>query len=203
MRPAPDGKRCLELGSGGGPRPLGWLTTELEPAEGALKLDASQPFPIADQTFDYAYSRHMIEHLSFAAGRFMPRERFRILKPGGTIRIVTPSIGFPLELFASEKSPHFERYIEWATETFVPDAPKPMPSFVFNNFVRAWGHTFIYDRTTLELILIEAGFAAIRKRDIGKSDHPNPRNLEAEDRMPAGFLALESMILEATRPLSG
>ena len=130
----------------------------------------------------------------------MLSECFRVLKPGGTLRIVTPSIDFLFGLFASDRSALADRYIRWATETFVPDAPVPMASFVFNNFVHAQGRRFIYDRATLELMLTEAGFVEIREREIGASEHPALRGLEAVDRMPDEFLAFESMILEATRP---
>lgn len=198
--PGPDGKRCLELGSGGARRAAGWLVTDLRPEGDAIRLDVTRRFPIPGETFDLVYSQHMIEHLTFASGRFMLNECFRVMKPGGMIRIVTPSINFLLGLFAPDRPALTDRYIRWATETFVPDAPAPIPSVVFNNFVRAWDHTFIYDRETLELILTEAGFVDIREREVGTSDNPALRGLETIDRMPDEFLALESMILEATRP---
>lgn len=203
VRPATDGKRCIELGAGDLARPEGWLTTDLKPSRDALQLDVTRPFPIEDGSFDYIYSQHMIEHLDFGAGRFMLRECFRILKPGGTIRIVTPSIGFLIGLFSSDRQELTDRYIQWSTETFVQSAPKPMPSVAFNNFVRAWGHRFIYDEATLEQILTEAGFTAIQECEIGASRHARLRGLESTDRLPAGFFALENMIMEATRPLSG
>ena len=96
-----------------------------------------------------------------------------------------------------------DRYIKWATKEFAPNAPRPLASIVFNNFVRARGHQFIYDRATLQLILEEAGFSDIRERQIGQSDQAKLRDLETIDRLPDGFLELESMILEATRPPAG
>lgn len=199
-REALDGSRCLELGSGGGPRPAGWLATDLEPSHDALKLDATQPFPIDDTSFDYVYARHLIEHLHFSAGRFMLRECFRILRPGGTIRIVTVSIGFLFGLFSPQRSAAADRYIQCVTETFVPAAPKPMPSFVFDHFVRGQGRKFIYDRATLELVLTEVGFASVQIRESDRSEHVRLRGLEAADPGPDEFLARQSLILEATRP---
>jgi predicted SAM-dependent methyltransferase len=201
IQPGPDGKRCLELGAGSVPRPGGWLATDLEAGGQSLALDVSRPFPIEDRSFDYIYSQHMIEHLTLDTGRFMLRECLRILKPGGAIRVVTPSIGFLLGLFSSDRSALEERYIQWSAKTFVPNAPRPMASIVFNNFVRAWGHQFIYDRVTLEMILAEAGFTGIHERALGDSQHARLQGLELSRRLPEGFLALESMILEGTRPL--
>lgn len=81
-----------------------------------------------------------------------------------------------------------------------PSFPKPLPGFVFNTFVRAWGHEFIYDRETLRLALELSGFINIKECDIMKSGHDFFKNLENIKRMPDGYLALESMILEGTKP---
>jgi predicted SAM-dependent methyltransferase len=202
IRPGPDGMRCIEFGSGGHRVP-GWLHTDLNATAHILPLDVTQAFPIDDQVFDYVYSEHMIEHIPFAQGRSMIRECFRIMKAGAIIRIVTPSIGFLIRLFSQDRSELEDRYIEWATKQFVPNAPAPLPSFVFNNFVREWGHQFIYDRETLRFVLADTGFVNIKECRIGESDHAKLRGLETVARMPDGFLELESMILEATRPRTG
>jgi citrate lyase synthetase len=75
---------------------------------------------------------------------------------------------------------------------------------VFNNFVRNWGHLFIYDKETLTLSLTQCGFVNITQWLIGDSDDMNLKNLENETRrvkkgMPAGFLQLESMTFEGTK----
>jgi predicted SAM-dependent methyltransferase len=202
IRPGPDGKRCIEFGAGGHHLP-GWLHTDLDATGHVVHLDVTQPFPIPDRVFDYVYSEHMIEHITFAQGRFMIRECFRIMKAGSIIRIVTPSIGFLLRLFSEDRSDLENRYIEWATNQFMSGAPKALPSLVFNNFVRQWGHQFIYDRATLRFVLSEAGFVDIKEHRIGHSDHEKLRDLETVARMPEGFLELESMILEGMRPPVG
>ena len=202
IRPGPDSMRCIELGSGGHRVP-GWLHTDLSATAHVLQLDVTQAFPIDDRVFDYVYSEHMIEHISFAQGRSMIRECFRIMKVGAIIRIVTPSIGFLIRLFSRDRSELEDRYIEWAMKQFVPNAPASLPSFVFNNFVRAWDHQFIYDRETMRFVLTDTGFVDIKECRIGASDHAKLRGLETVERMPDGFLELESMIFEATRPQTG
>ena len=198
-RDAGSNPKCLELGSGGGPRPAGWLATDLEPTENALKLDVTRPFPIADAAFDHIHARHLIEYLPFGAAGVMLSECFRVLKPGGTLRVVTTSIEALFQLIAPGRSAETDRYIQWATETFMPFAPAPMGSFVFNRLVRGEGRAFIYDRATLELVLTRAGFAAIQDRPRDVSAHPSLRGLDSGGRAPDAH-ALESLILEATRP---
>lgn len=49
-----------------------------------------KPLPIEDDVAEVVYSSHTIEHVGDAAVRNMLRESYRILKPGGCIRLTTP-----------------------------------------------------------------------------------------------------------------
>ena len=64
----------------------GWLNTDVHPAGASNYLDATKRFPIADGTFDYVFSEHMIEHVPYCSGMTMLAECFRIARPGGKIR---------------------------------------------------------------------------------------------------------------------
>src|SRR5437867_9832604 len=82
--------RKLQLGAGTNPL-AGWLNTDGYPASfRVLSVDAREPLPFSDETFDYVFSEHHIEHMTFHEGRRMLRECFRVLKPGGRIRVATP-----------------------------------------------------------------------------------------------------------------
>ena len=84
------------------------------------------------------------------------------------------------------------RYIKWATDQFVPWASRPSSAFVINNFVRDWGHIFIFDEPTLSEAFELAGFENTKSCFLGP--------LENKSRMPDGFLELESFTLEGTKP---
>jgi len=62
-----------------------------------------------------------------------------------------------------------------------------------------WGHSFIYDEKILRFSLEDAGFANITRCDLSKSEHAALTDMENEQRMPDGFLRLESLILEGTK----
>jgi predicted SAM-dependent methyltransferase len=184
----------LEIGSFATVRP-GWLCTDINPQHPDIQcLDATQPFPFADDTFQFIYAEHMIEHITFPQARSMLNECHRVMQPGGVIRIVTPSIEF-LSLMLRDSIPD---YVQWAAKTFCPNDP-PLRSVVFNNFVRAWGHQFIYDASALCWIMHQAGFQDLQFCSLQKSEHPELQNLAFEDRMPQGFLAIESMVIEGTK----
>ena len=54
-----------------------------------MRVDMSQDrVPVEDESFDYIHSSHVIEHLS-SPDNFL-NEIYRLLRPGGSIAIVTP-----------------------------------------------------------------------------------------------------------------
>ena len=66
--------RKLQIGTGANLLP-GWLNTTLYPfTPGSVFLDASQAFPIPDNSFDYVFSEHVIEHLEFEQAEWMLKE---------------------------------------------------------------------------------------------------------------------------------
>jgi predicted SAM-dependent methyltransferase len=177
----------------------GWLNSDYQPyPTDTLRLDATQTFPIENNQFDYIFSEHMIEHLEYAGGSSMLKECFRVLRKDGTVRVSTPDLPFLLDLYRSDKSAQQLEYIKWATDNFVPDTDYD-DVFVINNFVRAWGHQFIYDEKTLRSSMEKAGFTNITKCDLNQSVEAAFRDLENETRLPPGFLKMETLTLEGTK----
>jgi predicted SAM-dependent methyltransferase len=192
----------LQVGCGGNVLP-GWLNTDgqmdgwVHPQ--SVRLDATQPFPLPDCAFDYVYSEHMIEHITWTQGQLMLQECFRVMKPGGRIRISCPDINFLIKLY-QDPDELDQAYMAHTTPAW---APYPSAIFTFNNFVRDWGHKFIYDQETLSLSLQAAGFETVTSHRVRESADPNLQNLEIVSRMPEGMLQLETMTLEAVKPLNG
>jgi len=222
-------KRKLQIGAGGNPLP-GWLNTDLEPTNNQIVyLDAMEPFPFADQEFDYVFSEHMIEHIHYKAGVNMLHECFRILKPGGKIRIATPDVERLVGLFSQPKTTAQRRYIEWSmtdilglynteksvlqkrrpewdidkfhfTEYF-PQKDQDGVCFIINNFFRSYGHQFLYDKNTLQGALESAGFKNICQANPNYSDDENFRNIESHDNVIGEEMnQFETLILEGVRP---
>ena len=180
-----------------------WLNTDLFPhSESVLHLDATEPFPFGNEEFDYIFSEHLIEHISYSQGLQMLSECYRILRKNGKIRISTPNLAFLIDLYKEEKSDLQKEYLKWATEKFIKFAPCNDDAFVINNFVRAWGHQFIYDEKTLSASLKKAGFTRVTRCELNESEEGVLRNLENANRMPEGFLRLETITLEGTKLLA-
>lgn len=194
-----EGEKKLHVGCG--PNIIhGWLNSDYRPSsDGVLHLDVTKPFPIAESVIDYIYSEHMIEHLTYEQALHMLRECRRVLKNGGRIRISTPDMAFLFNLYKTERSELEGQYIDWSTNTFIGYAPYADAVFVINNFVRSWGHKFIFDERVLRSTLEMVGFVDVVRVKLNDSSSAALRGLENIGRMPAGFLALESMIIEAKK----
>jgi predicted SAM-dependent methyltransferase len=188
----------------------GWLNTDclLPPGKRVLFLDAAQRFPFENCTFDYIFSEHQIEHISYREGVFMISECFRVLKPGGKLRISTPDLKFYVNLAVPNKSAFQIEYIKWVTDAFIrtgfhrakeyiPPQGVYIESFVINDIFLNYDHKFIYDRETLKSLMEEVGFINITNYRPGESDDENLRNIESCTK---GMAYMGTMVLEGKRP---
>ena len=200
--------RKLQIGAG--PNEFdGWLNADYSPrSRSAIFMDATQPFPLPSGSFDFIFSEHMIEHVPFEQGQKMIAESFRVLKPGGTIRIATPNLEKVAALETAGPTEAQLRYVRWAIEHHVEYAPRDdsgaesgyRPSYVINNFFWGFGHYFVYDPASLGGALRRAGFVNVRSFMPGESDVPELRGLETHARLIGEeFNLFETMVLQATK----
>lgn len=192
------GVKKLNIGCGHNGLP-GWLNTDFFPEiPNVAHFNATKPFPLPSETFDYVFCEHMIEHVTYGDGLKVLSECHRVLKSGGKIRVSTPDLKFLIDLYTDGKSALQSDYVDWSATKWVASGVKS-DTFVINNFVRAWGHKFIYDRKTLNRSLEVTGFGNIEPFAIRQSNDAELRNLENASRMPAGFFQLETLTLEGTK----
>ena len=132
------GPHILNLG-GGSVLFERWLTADVDPRSDVY-VDVTRPLPLPDTSVDVVYSEEVIEHVSRECGRAMLCECLRILKPGGVLRLTTPS----LDYFARR----------------VLDIP---PGTVeINNIFYLHGHQHIYSEADLCALLADVGFVEIK-----------------------------------------
>jgi predicted SAM-dependent methyltransferase len=194
------GVRKLQIGAGEFSKP-GWLNTDIEPREGQAYLDATKPFPIPDGSIDIIFAEQLIEHLSLDDGRKMLRECYRVLKPGGKVRLATPNLVRFVELMQADKTPEQRKFIdakvawhEWK------NSPDPA-SMILNYQMHEFGHQFLYTPLMLRSVMEEAGFRNVRQFQSGESDDPGLKNIEVRSESNVAELdRFETMVFEAAKP---
>ena len=91
----------------------GWLNTDILPRTNqVIPLNAAKPFPFPDHSFNHVFSEHQIQVLSLNRGRFMLSECYRVLKPGGSIRIAALNLETLVALIKDEKTDQQRQYIK-------------------------------------------------------------------------------------------
>lgn len=176
-----------------------WLNTDIDTIPSVMRMDATERFPFADGTFDFVYTEHMIEHISYQKAAAMLRECRRVMREGAVIRVVTPDLAAVVGLYDEKLCPDQERYLSWFCRTFVPKECPSNAASVINVMFRQWGHQFIYDEETLRSSMHTAGFRSIERWPLGESRHPELQNIENQQRYPDGLLNFESVALEGVK----
>ena len=200
--------RKLQIGAG--PNALdGWLNADFTPQRPSdIFMDATRPFPLPANSFDFVFSEHMIEHVPFSPGRRMIAECYRVLKPGGRIRIATPNLEQIVGLRTAIPSAEQRQYVSWAIANHVLGALETdrredlyRPAYVINNFFWDFGHYFVYDLETLVATLSAAGFLDAVVCAPGESTIHDLCGLESHGALIGEeYNRFETMVVEARKP---
>ena len=140
--------------------------------------------PFNDNSFKGVYSEHCFEHIPFADFKRNMKEIYRVLKPGGTLRLIMPDGEIYVDIYNRRKNgeaiemPYEEGYISTMHR--------------INGIFRNHGHMFIYDFNTVRIILEEAGFININKSKFKQGKNDKLLN-------DTEFRAIESLYVEATK----
>lgn len=139
---------------------------------------------------DFIYNEHFIEHLSYKDGFAFMNEAYRVLKPGGVMRIACPDLTFWIEGYAKDNW----RSQEWVG--LINAHWYPNRCFMLNQHMREdGGHKYIYDYEGLSTRLNEAGFFShhIHQVQMNQSIYPDLRDIDWRE---------DSLIVEARKDRS-
>ena len=180
----------------------GWLNIDINPQYAdVLRLDAASPFPFRNGEFEYVLAERLIEQLEYEQARFMLSECFRVLKPGGRLRIATPDLQRFFALYSRSLTKAQNRYMDWVAHHFKHDAADLTPTLVVNNLFRNRGHRFVFDADTLSKALRDAGFRDLKPHSLGKSDDPVLCGVDGRCEGTAlEMLQFETMVWEGRKP---
>lgn len=157
----------------------GWINIDNNSDNNIKKLDINwdlrKPIPIADNTVDFIFNEHFIEHLTVKEAQIALEEFKRILKKDGVMRIAMPNLEDAIANYLDS---------EWRSKAFVKrfnlGFVKTNAELLNMNF-SWWGHKWLYNWEELERRLEEADFKHIKKRTQNNSSYAELCNLETRE----------------------
>ena len=148
----------------------GWINIDIDSEVADLKHDLREPLPFEDESIDFIFAEHFIEHLAQADAKKLLLECFRVLKRNGVLRLTTPSLYILLTNYLKGN------LSEWG-EYWMP----PTRAHMINEGMRNWGHQFIYDADELARFLLECGYKKIVFEDWRQSQFDELDKIEHRD----------------------
>jgi SAM-dependent methyltransferase len=158
--------------------------------KGILAHNLTKPFPWSDDSVDAIYSSHTLEHMTREQGRTFLEECYRVLKPGGIIRIVVPDLEQIVKKYSDGELPA-DRFVDALGVSF--SDPKDGPLKRRLAFLIRYPHKCMYDSKSLSNAMKEAGFDS-RPRKKLDSDIEDIDKVELRDLMDG------SIIIEGKKP---
>ena len=193
------GAKSLNLGCGNNLLP-DWLNCDATPVPGAVFLDCTKTFPFPSGSFDHVFAEHLIEHMGLPEMEAFLQECHRVLKPGGTIRLVTPNLDTFMQMIITPLSEPSQKYMEWY-KTRHPDGLPASPVRAINSIFHEHGHKFIMNESFMSQLLAHAGFVDTRVYATGKSRLKALCGIDKHGTVIGDEInQIESLAMEATRP---
>ena len=134
-------------------------------------LDVTLGLPFDDNSLRGVYASHVIEHFDDTSVRRLISELYRVLKPGGALRLIVPSLEYAIDAYVKENA------------DTLPDWPRTYDSAGgrFNNFMLCQNqHFMMFDFGLLEELLSAAGFSQVSRSSAQSSEHFTKEHMQYE-----------------------
>jgi predicted SAM-dependent methyltransferase len=149
----------------------GWVNIDIEPGAADLIIDVRKGLPFDDESVDYIYNEHFIEHLTYEECEKVLQEFWRVLKKGGVLRIATPDLDYIIDRYINNWRD--QEWLTWPEYSFIKTRGE-----MLNISFRWWGHKYLYNEEDLRNQLKKANFKKIVRCEWGKSKHASLCGLE-------------------------
>lgn len=122
-------------------------------------MDLRYPWPCGNNFWDGIFCQHTLEHLYVPHAAQALSEMHRTLKPGGWVRVSVPDLDKYVRFYRGE--PAHERFGMWETG-----------AEAIGSLTQNWEHRSVWNEEFLGRMLTEAGFAAVRRCELGEGSDP-------------------------------
>lgn len=172
----------INLGCGTN-RLSGWRNFDSE-------IDIRKPLPFASNSAAFIFAEHVVEHIDYYEAISFFKECFRVLIPGGVVRIAVPC----LDNVWKRATPEYIQFVKkWAGAV-------PGLRGALHAMVTAHGHKTAWTTGLLEATLFYSGFDSAAACEVGKSAHHDLIGVEGHGRVIGDvFNAIETGVVEAVK----
>jgi SAM-dependent methyltransferase len=154
-----------------------------------IDVDITRRLPWADGSTDFIFIEHCVEHVGYRQAIGFFEEALRVLRPGGVLRVVVPSIE---QILAADDQAYWEFTKKWGGEATRRGAAR---AILFSH-----GHEMAWTESLMRSLLTYAGFDPVTLSTVGSSSHPELRGVEGHGKVIGeAFNRIESMVFEATK----
>lgn len=140
--------------------------------------DVTRRLPIADGATEMVYCSHVLEHLPLDGLRAALVETLRILRPGGTFRLVVPDLEQLIDAYKASNDD--DAAVKFVRDTIMGQETRPRGlGASLRDMLGNAQHRWMWDYKSLAAELRAAGFVDIRRAQFG--DNPDPALAVIED----------------------
>ncbi len=160
----------------------GWINSDVKEGPGVdLVADIREGLPLADESIDYAVSVHALPEFSYPELDGVLRELWRVLVPGGVLRLALPDLGKGIDAYERGDAAYFQVDPE--------EVGSLGGRFVVHMLWYGYSRTLFTADFAAEL-LAKAGFAEVTECSFGRTGSEFAGIVELDNR-PAESLFVE------------
>ena len=169
----------------------GWINTDIGPHKKDLHWDLLEKAPFDNDSCDFIFCEHVIEHFRFDEGIKILREFKRILKKGGVARLSTLDLN---NILLTEMTSEF---IKDFGEKY--SAQFKYKSQIFNRIYYGHGHKCIFDDRLLRLSAKRADFKFKDMTVLSGNETQYPDIFNTDRRIYGSTTMFKKLILEVVK----
>ena len=158
--------------------------------------DVRKPLPFADHSASVVFASHVLEHLYRNEAQQLLSEAFRVLRPGGIVRIIVPDLETIIQEYNGQQpfgTPSPQDAAKTAADRLnerllmrSSASPRRSLYWIYDSWNDFHSHKWMYDLASLTHLMRSTGFVDLQSKTAGESAIENIAAVEDPSRILNG-----------------